>query len=372
MLRGRVTIIILVWGWVVLSWLLAARPALSQSTPTPAFQSTGVDLGPDELVYWRPGGFWVLNRTTLEETLLYPYTPELDFVQYTTTLDRSRNRIYVLEIEGGPNQFNNAGHIVQIDLASGNRLVVWSGPRIREFTLSPDGTKMIVKYHFPLGKHERIVDSVIGYCILTIATGDCRDITDALPRNISIEWLDDETLISRLDRLYLIDIESLEWQSVPDIEDWVFRDYVILPGRRLFINAYRKSDDTTRHFVELDLDTLELVQFPAESRHYGINSLSPDEQHIIYGARVFGSGSGEQTVDVLDLQSGDYFTITLTNYYEIAWFPDSQGALMLTAPSTSGKLQQNDVLYIDLLNKEIRELGSYLNSLYQEVYILNQ
>ena len=363
--------IFLIWYFSIIN-ISAATTSTSQAPVSP--NQSAVKFGADDLVYWRPGGFWVLNRTTLNETLLHPYAPELDYIaSWLTTLDRANNQIYILEIEGRPHQFDDKGQIVQLDLLSGKRSEIWSGSRLRDFELSPDGTRMLVRYHFPLAKNENVQDSVMGTCILTLATGDCRDITDALPWNApSIDWLDDASLIFRLDRLYLVELESLEWQPVPDVEDWVIRDYIILPGRRLFSNAYRSSDHTIRHFVELELNTLELVQLPIEAQPYPINSLSPDEQHLIYGARVLGAGSGEQTIEVLNLRSGDYFTITLTNPNQIEWFPDSQGALVITAQSANQEIQQDNILYIDLLNEEVRVLGSYQVPLYQPVYILDQ
>jgi hypothetical protein len=371
-LSGRIGVLVfLTWQFPIIDISAYAKDtARFSESPN---QST-VSFGADGLVYWRPGGFWVLNRTTLEETLLYPYAPELDyFASYETALDRASNRIYVLEIEGEPYEFANEGRIMQIDLSTGNRSEIWSGSNIRHFKLSPDGTRMIVESHLPLGENERITDSVITTCILIIATGDCVDITDTMPRNTPAYWLDDNTLLYRIQRLYLADIERLDWHPVPETDDWAFQDFVILPGRRLLSNARRVSDNTRLYFVELNLGTLELTQLPVEPRFAGMNSLSPNEQYLIYGARVCGPGSGEQALDVLDLQSGDYFTITLTNHRcRIVWFPDSQGALAITVPSTTGEIQQDDIVYIDLLTEEVRVLGSYLAPLYQPVYILDQ
>ena len=57
---------------------------------------------------------------------------------------------------------------------------------------------MLVESRRPLRAGEDANDIVIETCILTIATGNCVDITDTLPRNTPIYWLDDTTIFTLL------------------------------------------------------------------------------------------------------------------------------------------------------------------------------
>ena len=98
-------------GYVVVLLLLFQQLPTGISTYaqdlTPIPERYNAGLAPDELVYWRPGGFWVFSRVTLRDRLLYPYVvPKLSHLSSSTALDRASSRIYMLEIEGGQYELN--------------------------------------------------------------------------------------------------------------------------------------------------------------------------------------------------------------------------------------------------------------------------
>lgn len=343
--------------------------ATSDSTvsPTPSI-STMPNVS--EVVYWRPGGFWILNPVTLEERFFFAYDPPLGST-FVGIVRPEANLFYIAEKERPPHGFQDRlGRILQLDIVSGVQTVIWQGLNLLDFALSPQFDKAIVSslktYTEALANRP---DSQ--YCILTLSSGEC-DPVDDVGLSPNFIWVDNNRLLyrQRSDDLYLLDVDTLERQALPLIEEWNFGVFELIPRTHtLFINADSSDHYNDNYFVTLDLDTMYIVQLPFRPQHnFRTVGISPNGRYVFY---TNGPSFG---FEMLDLETGVRFNFTIPYSRGFVWLENSAGVVIANVnPSESVNTDATwSITFIKASDGKSTILGNYTLSQIESIRLIPQ
>lgn len=286
----------------------------------------------NEVVYWRPGGFWIINPVTLEERFFFAYNPPEEGA-FFGVIRSEANLLYIGEEEGPPYGFHDrSGRLLQLDIVSGAQTVLWQGLNLIDFDLSPQFDRAIVSntksYTEALANRP---DSQ--YCILTLSNGACEPVED-VGRSPDFIWVDINRLLyrQRSDDLYLLNVDTLERQALPLIGEWDFGTFELILGTHtLFVNANSSDHYNDNYFITLDLDTMDIVQLPFRPQHnFGTVGISPNGRYVFY---TNGPSFG---FEMLDLETGVRFNFTIPYSRGFVWLENSAGVVIANVnPSKS-------------------------------------
>ncbi len=211
---------------------------------------------------------------------------------FLARIDAAAQFVYLIEASGRDQRLlPTATNLVQIDLKTGKRAIIFDHSGIFKFSISPDQQHMVISYY-----EAAYAWSVQQSCILDLATLDCPPITLLIGESIAY-WLDNESYVITTAediRIRLVNAATGTDTPLALPPEWYIYSAVPIPDTRtLLISATKQTDATAVYsassFLTYNIDSDELTElayrapnltdYPLVTRWY----FSPDGRYLFYG-----------------------------------------------------------------------------------------